>query len=245
MFMLAGCYEEPILLSNGLTKEADSIKEIYTKVVLDSIGHASYDTISITDRFYNNENKIIKRKQDFPFDKTKMETDYNYNDSSLISQEVVWMSYDSSEIIVDYHYENTILISTISKSETSEINYTQETFHTYYNNGKQKEIRTNYIFIFPETADTTIKQEIDYFNKDGIKIKSEMINGSDEQSRKYTIFKYVRQFLRQTKSYNYKDSLISKTNFNYEMDSFENWIVRESIENGKIIYKSNRIIEYR
>ena len=245
VLLLASCQEEPILLRNGLTKGANKISEIFMKVETDSVGTEFYDTISITEKLYDTEDKIVIRKQETLIDKELLEIDYKYNELGLLEQEIVRMSYDSSEIIVEYHYQDTILNSTTSKSETEEMNFSQEVEYFYHSNGKLKKLKTNYVLIFSETADTTMKQEIDNFNKAGVKTKSETINRSDSKERRYTTYKYDRQFLKQTKLFDYKDSLMSNTNFVYEVDNFGNWIERKSIENEKLVYRSKRIIEYR
>lgn len=244
--LLIGCCDKPKLHKNGLTKPAFKITEYSIRIVKDSSNNEIQDTLSITEKKYNNNNQIINRIQHTLFDKQKMEIDYIYNGSDKIEQEIVKMSTDSLPFTVNYIYKDTLLFK--SKGIVENANEKFEQLETYYyrkNNTKEKIISTQ-LFIDLESSDT-IRNSVSKSNFDQNELMKsiETINHTNPNQNNKMKFSYDCGTLVETMEYNYKDSLTSTTKYKYQLDKFENWIRKESFENDKLNYILAREIEYK
>ena len=101
--------------------KANKVTEISLKVNIDSINVQNIDTISITEKYYNSNNQITKRKENILFDNEAMEIDYFYDNSNRLEKEIVKFSFDTST--VNYFYQDTLLYKTTSKTINPEFEF--------------------------------------------------------------------------------------------------------------------------
>ena len=239
-----GCCKESRLLENGLTKNANRVTEISIKVKYDSLENRFLDTTSITEKFYNKENQILKRIENPLVDGEITEIEYVYDKSKLLQKEIVKMSLDTAT--VHYYYNDTLLSKTKSRIINSEFEFFQVTDHKYTEKNMVSEVSTSQIIIELESGDTTLNSlEVDRYNEKGQLKESQTTNFVNPgRSMKY-LYKYNCGRLVESKEYNLKDSLISITTLEYILDEFDNWIERKSIKNSRLSYINRRKIEYK
>lgn len=242
VLIIASCNNARKMHGYDNTLEAEKITETNIRVEVDSFGHEIFDTLSVSEKLYDTDNKLIKRKIEYSIE-DQWVIDYKYNELGLLDQEIIWMSDDSSKIIVDYNYQDSVLKSTTSNSEVDGIVASLEAEYLYHSNGERKEIRSNYVLII--AGDTTSKQEIESFSKSGLIMKHEIINYSDSIKREYTIFKHKDNLLTQSKDYDNNSLLVLTSNYTYKLDSLGNWIERITTENDTLTFRCYRRIQYR
>ena len=244
ILIFTGCCKEPKFLNNGLTENANKVIETSIKVEYDSLENRILDTISITEKFYNQENKISKRIENTLFDNEVMEIEYIYDKSKKLQKEIVKMSFDTAT--VDYIYNDTLLYKTTSNTVNSEFKFEQSTNHKYSHENKISEVVTSQIFVDLESGDTTLNSiEVDKYNRKEQLKESKTTNFTNPERNKMFSYEYKCGRLINSKGYNQKDSLISIINFEYVFDKFDNWIEKKSFENGKLSYIKRRQIEYK
>jgi len=244
ILIFTGCCKEPKFLKNGLTKNANKVTEISIKVEYDSLGNKRLDTISITKKFYDKNNQIVKRIQNTLFDNEIMGIEYIYDNSKKLQKEIVKMSFDTAT--VNYFYNDTLLFRTTSKTVNSEFEFEQITNHKYSQKNKISEVSTSQTFVDLESGDTTLNSlVVDKYNQKEQLIKSLTTNFKNPERNKIYSYKYKCGRLIESKGYNQKDSLISTTIFEYLFDEFDNWIEKKSFENSKLSYIKRRQIEYK
>jgi len=244
--LIIGCCNESKLLKNGLTKKATKITVYYIKIKKDSLNDIVLDTISIREKRYNNNDQIFNLFQKTLFDNETLEIDYSYNDLNKIKTEVVKMSTESSPYKVNYIYKDSLLHQ--SKSIFENRNFKFEYFETYYyrKNRTKKKISSTQTFVDFESKDTTKNSITDnYYDKNELIERTETTYLDDTNRNRKSEFKYDCGILTETKEYNSKDSLISKTEYKYDFDKFENWIRRESYINEEMSYIKTRKIDYK
>lgn len=245
IIILTGCCKEPNLLKNGLTKKANKITEFSIKIDFDSLNHKIFDTITITEKFYNENNQIINRVDNILFENMIMEIDYIYDKSNRLQKEIVKLPFDTST--VNYFYKDTLLYRTSSNTiVNSEFEFEQTTDHKYNRNNLISETSTSQLFIDIESGDTTRNTlEIDRYNIKGRIKESHLINFSDPEGSKRNLYEYKCGRLISTENYNEKDSLISITYFEYIFDEFENWIEMRTKEDNELKYVRKRQFTYK
>ncbi len=244
--LLIGCCNEPKLLNNGLTKKATKITVYYIKIERDSLNTELRDTLSIRENQYNNHNQISKLFQKTLFDGETLEINYIYNDFNKIKTEIVKISTDSLPFDVNYIYKDSLLYQTKSIVENSTERFEQiETCYYRKDRTKEKEISTQ-LFIDLETTDT-IRNSVSksYFDKNEFIDRTETIRYDNPNQNRKMEFTYDCGILVKTLEYNNKDSLILTTKYKYQLDQYENWIKKESIDNDKLNYIQTREIKYK
>ena len=102
--LFASCCDKPELLSNGLTK---SVSEINEYIVNLDDKSTVLDTMTHTQKKYNENDKLIKRDSRTFFDKGQMEIDYFYDSNNKIQKEIVTMS-DTTKFTVNYFYKDSL-----------------------------------------------------------------------------------------------------------------------------------------
>ena len=244
VLIFTGCCEEPKFLKNGLTKEASQVNQTVIKVDHDSIENRILDTISLTEKFYNEDNQIVKRIQNNLFDNEIIEIEYIYDNSKKLQKEIVNMSFDTTS--VNYIYKDTLLLKTTAKTINSEYEFEQITNYSYSQKNKIIEVSISQIFADIESGDTIVNSlTVEKYNeKERIKESQTTNFVNPEQSIKYT-YKYKCGRLIKSAAYNQQDSLVSTTKFEYIFDEFNNWIEKKSLENKELSYINTRQIEYK
>ena len=243
---LIGCCNEPKLLNNGLTKKATQITEYTIKVENDSLNNKIQDTLVITEKEYNENDQIISRHQRNLFAEETMDIEFIYNNEKKIKSEIVTLSNDSSSFVVDYFYKDTLLLETKSESNNDIFQFKQIGDYKYNSNNKIKESSLEQIYIDVKSNDTiTNTLEISKYNDKEFITGSKLTDFRKPERNRKKEYKYDCGILMEIKEFNNKDSLISKTEYNYEFDKFKNWIKRESIKNNKLNYVRTREIKYK
>lgn len=238
-----GCCKEPKLLKNGLTKSATLVTETIIKVEYDTLGHELLDTVSIIEKFYNDENLILKRVENTIDDNECLTTDYIYDKSKKLKKEIVKMSYDT--VAVNYFYRNSLLYKTTSMIVDSEYVFEQIENHKYSRENKIREVSTTQTVVDLQSSDTTLnKVVVNIYNSKELLKESKTTNSIQPERSKKFLYTYKCGRLVKSKEYNQKDSLISLTNFEYILDEFDNWIEKKSFKNNKLIFIRRRQIEY-
>jgi hypothetical protein len=243
---LIGCCNKSKLLNNGLTKKAIEITEYTINIETDSLNNKIQDTIAITKKKYNDFNKITSRKQLNLFASGGINIEFIYNENNKIKREIVKLSIDSSSFIVDYFYKDTLLLKTVSESENDIFKFKQIGKYEYNadNTLIQSSLLQQYVDI--ETNDTTTNTlEISKYDKKKFITESKLENFIKPERNRTNEYDYDCGILMKIREFNNKDSLISKTEYRYVFDKFENWIKRESFENNKLEYIITREIEYK
>ena len=243
---LIGCCNEPKLLKSGLTKKANKITVYYIKIESDSLNNKIQDTISIREKKYNNNDQIVNLFQETLFDNETLEIDYIYNDMNKIKTEIVKMSTDSLPFKVNYIYKDSLLYQSETIVENSNEKFEQVETYNYRKDGTKEKTILTQIFIDFESKDT-IRNSVSksYFDKNELIDRIETIHHNNPNRNRKSEFRYNCGILAKTLDFNYKDSLISTTEYKYKADKFKNWIRKESIENDKLNYIQTREIEYK
>lgn len=204
------------------------------------------DTISITEKIYNDDNRILKRIEKTLYADKVMKIDYSYDSSGKIKRELVKMSEEDPGFLVEYIYQDSLIHQTVAtiKNET-EIFKGVETFY-YDKGGKKIKSIAKQIFVDLVSTDTiTNSVTTSIYNEDEFVIETETIHinkpeRSTKRLNKYNCFKMVEQ-----KVFNQKDSLIATLEYKYEMDDFKNWIKKTIFKNGEVVNISQRTINYK
>ena len=204
------------------------------------------DTISIREKKYSNNDQIINLFQKTLFDNETLEIDYIYNDLNKIKTEIVKMSTDSLPFKVNYIYKDSLLYQSETIVENSKEKFEQVETYDYRKDGTKEKTILTQIFIDFESKDT-IRNSVSksYFDKNELINGIETIHHNNPNRNRKSEFRYDCGILTKTLEYNYKDSLISTTEYKYQVDKFKNWIRKESIENDKLNYIQTRKIEYK
>ncbi|MGS2727963.1 hypothetical protein ACU8DI_15260 [Psychroserpens sp. BH13MA-6] len=240
-----GCCDKPELLDNGLTKSVSNLTEYTIKVKQDSTGNRVLDTLVKTKKTYNNLDKIISRYQYNIFADENIDIDFSYDKESRLIKETVGLSIDSEPIIVSYTYENSKLKSSQSKSEYDDFYSKQVGNYEYSFFGNLKESTLSQISIDKETNDTiTNTFEISNF-KSELATKTKHIDYLKPERNRTLEYEYDCGTLTEMRTYNHTDSLISATKYEYELDEYQNWIIKNSFENGNLTFIQTRIINYK
>jgi len=241
---ITGCCDEPIFLKTGFTKETKSVIDITLRINNDSINNRIIDTVSITEKYYNEKNKIISRIQQTLFDNGRMEIDYLYSESNRLQKEIIKLHFDTST--VDYVYQDTMIYKASTHTIKSDFEFRQITNYKYSKANLLSEIAMSQLYVDKESGDTSLNSLIvDTYNKKERIEKSLTINYLDTTKNKMSLFNYKCGRLTGINEYNSKDSLTLKTKLKYIYDSDGNWIERKTINNGDLKYIVKRQIEYR
>ena len=245
IILLVSCQEERLILDNGLTKGAHKTSEVLLSIEIDSNGIQLEDTMLIKDKYFNNLDKIIKWKQLTYYDDVSTEIDFAYNEFNKVKKESIYMSEDSIKFDILYYFQDSMVKYSTSEFNREDYKFFQKSNYSYTNNRNLEKIVTNSTYILPETSDSILKKEIEFYSKGEQLIKKEFYNYSNPQEDEYHIYKYKNKNLASRKEFNYNDSLLSKVEYKYEFDEYSNWIERKSIENDSISYRIIRNIDYR
>ena len=244
ILILSGCCQEPKLLKNGLTKEVDKVTEFSVMVYPNSEKNINFDTIAITEKFYNKNNQIDKRIDNLIFDNKINEIDIIYDESKNIKKEIIKTSFDTT--IVNHFYKDGLLHKTSTSTIKPEYKFEQNTIHKYNQNRKLKEILTSQLYVDKRSNDTTLNiLEKDKYNKKEQLENSQFINQNNHKESTFKSYKYTCGRLKSIDNYNYRDSLISITTFDYVFDEHNNWIEMKSKENGVPRIMKLRQINYK
>jgi hypothetical protein len=243
---LIGCCNQPKLLNNGLTKRAAQITEYSIKVEKDSLNNIIKDTLVITEKKYNDNSQITKRVQQNLFENDSMEIKYEYNENNKIQREIVKLSNDSLKFIVDYFYKDTLLYKSYSETENNMFRFKQIEEYEYKSDKSLKQKSLSQEFIDSETDDTLKNTvEISKYNKKELVSESILKDFMNPEMELITKYVYDCGRIKERKEYNNEDSLISRTEYKYELDEFQNWIKRESFVNKELKHLYTRIIQYK
>jgi len=234
------------MLNNGLTKKASKITIYYIKIESDSLNKKVQDTISIREKKYNNNDQIFNLFQKTLFDDETLEIEYIYDNLNNIKTEIVKMSTDSLPFLVNYFYKDSLLYQSKSIVENRDEKFEQIETYYYRKDGTKEKTISSQIFIDLESSDT-IRNSVSksYFDKNELIERIETIRHKNPNRNRRTEFNYDCGRLSKTLEYNHKDSLISITEYKYQVDKFKNWIRKESIENDKLNFIQIRKIEYK
>ncbi|MDQ0337120.1 hypothetical protein J2Z57_003582 [Formosa algae] len=211
----------------------------------DSIGNRIMDTLVKTKKTYNSLDKIISRYQYNIFADENIDIEFTYDNENNLIKETVGLSKDTEPITVSYTYKNSKLKSSQSESEYNDFYTKQVGNYKYGFFGNSKESTLSQIFIDKETNDTiTNTFEISDF-KTELVTKTKHIDYLKPERNITLEYEYDCGTLTEMRKYNHKDSLISTTKYEYELDDNQNWITKNSFENGNLTYIKTRIINYK
>ena len=102
--ILIGCCGETELPENGLKGDVKMLTEYNARIIYDSINNPIRDTISVVKRYYNKQNQIVERNEEYTFSDETMDITYEYNRCNRLEKELVQMSFDSYAVDVDFIY---------------------------------------------------------------------------------------------------------------------------------------------
>lgn len=240
-----GCCDKVELLENGLTKSASDLTEYTLKVKKDSLGNKIFDTLVSTKKTYNKLDKIISRYQYNIFADENINIDFTYNKENNLIKETIGLSKDSKPIVVSYTNEDSKLKSSFSESEFDDFYSKQFGNYEYNLFGNLKESTLSQLFIDKETNDT-ITNTIEISNYQNELVTKTSFNDYIKPERNRVLkYNYDCGILTEMRTYNHNDSLISSTNYGYELDEYKNWISKNSFENSNLTYIQTRIINYK
>ena len=243
---LIGCCEEKKTLNNGLTKKAIKITEYSIRIKNDSLNNQVRDTLSITEKRYNQNDQIINRNQQYLFDGESIEIEYVYNENKKIKREIVRLSLDSSKFLVDYFYKDTLLLKTKSINKNDIFHFKQIGEYEYNADNTLKQSSLLQQSFDLESNDTIMNTlEISNYDKKQFVTESKLTDLKKPERNRTTKYDYDCGTLKKTMVFNSKDSLISKMEYKYEFDEFKNWIKKEKFENEKLSFIRTREIEYK
>ncbi|WP_299122825.1 hypothetical protein [uncultured Winogradskyella sp.] len=233
-FLLICCQEQQEKFANGLTKEAIQITEYIIKIKENSNAEIKQDTLSITSKFYNN-NQILKRVQTTPFNNQTMETNFVYDDFGKVQKEIVKMDFDNSSFEIDYFYKDSLLIKTQVVDEVQEnVRFKQIENYTYSNEGIKLETETTQEYIDFNTNDTLVNMiSLSKFNDAELVSEIETINYKNPLLNSKRKYEYENELVKRQKVYDSEDSLTSNVNYKYEFDKYDNWIKKTSFKENK------------
>jgi len=243
---LIGCFSEPKFLNNGLTKNATKITEYIIKIEHDSLNNEVQDTLSITEKKYNDNDQIVNRIQKTLIDNNELKIDYIYDNSNNLKTEIVKMSTDSLPFTVDYIYKDSVLHQTKAIVKTSNEIFEQvETYYYRKNKTKEKTI-TTLLFINLELSDT-LRNSVSKscFDKNEVIEKIETVHPNNTKRNIKTVYEYDCSTLIGLKHFDQNDSLLNNLKYEYKMDEFDNWIIKNIIRNDKLDTKLTREIKYK
>jgi hypothetical protein len=244
IILLVSCsLETSDKLINGFTKPVEKVSVTTYKIGIDSESIQTIDTISIVDKYYNNNNQIKQRIETYLFDNEKMEIDYIYNERNKIKKEIIKLSFDTSTL--NYLYKDTLLIEANVSTIASEFKFDQNSNYKYLND-KLNEVSTRRIFVSTESNDTLKNElELEIYNNNGF-VKEDKYTNYLYPKRSQTItYNYKNSELDRSLKFNSYDSLVSTSTYKYKVDRFNNWVEKSIFENGTISYLKKRKIEYK
>jgi len=233
--ILIGCCGETELPENGLKGDVKMLTEYNARIIYDSINNPIRDTISVVKRYYNKQNQIVERNEEYTFSDETMDITYEYNRCNRLEKELVQMSFDSNAVDVDYIYKGPLLTKTISESSRDSTTFKQIGLYSYNSDKKLTQNTLSQLFIDLKTGDT-IKNSLqtDNYNEKGILTESEMKYQEKPIQNGRTEYFYKANDLIKTLEYNQNDSLISSYRFEYKKDEIGNWIERKTFKNDKL-----------
>ena len=245
-FLLICCQEQPEKFKNGLTKEAIQITEYIIRIEENSNGETQQDTLSITSKFYDN-NQILKRVQTTPFDNQTMETNFVYDEFGKVQKEIVKIDFDNSSFEVNYFYEDSLLIKTQVVNEVQEnVRFTQVENYKYRNDGTKLETETTQEYIDFNTNDTLVNMiSLSKFNEIELVSEIETINHKNQLLNSKRKYEYENGLVKRQKVYDSNDSLTSDVNYKYDFDKYDNWIKKTSFKENKPDKFTIRKIKYK
>lgn len=244
--LFIGCCKKPKLLDNGLTKSATKITEYEIKVDYDILNNEIRDTLSIIENKYNDNDQIISRKERSLLIGDTMKIEYLYNENKKVIKEIGKLSMDSSGFIVDYIYKDSLLLKTVSGfvNEIYRFNQIVEYEYDAIHSLKQSSLWQHYVNM--ETRDTiTNTLEITKYASKELVTETRLTDYINPEKNKIIKYKYECGRLTETREFNTKDSLISKMEYKYVLDKFDNWTKLEFIENSILKSIKIREIEYK
>ena len=245
LIFIFSCCDQSELLKNGLTIKTNKIIDYTIIIEKDSLNHLTSDTLTITERFYNNNDQIIYRIQKNLFDGENIKIEYVYNKFNKIEREIVNLSSDSTSFTVNYFYKDSLQYKAQSDEENKIFRFHSIVEYGYDSRSNLKESTSKSYYIDFETNDTiTNFLETSKYNKKELITETVIIDYIKPERNRKTKFIYNCHLLTKIRKFNHNDSLISTTKYKYEMDKFENWIKRESYINGKMDFIKTREIMY-
>ena len=242
--LIIGCCDDSEILKNGLTRPTSKLTEYSITVREDSLKKSILDTLVIVTRKYNDQNFIISRNEQMSFSNEEIDIEYIYNDLKKIKREIVKLSIDSLRFNVNYFYLNSLLYEV--KSEFENKAYRIKYIGKYSYNDKST-LASSSISNLNIEANDTIKNtfEISLYDNQGLLIHTKLTDFKNPQKNVFSKYIYSCKILKEVQEFNEKDSLLLKTKYKYEYDKFQNWVKRESFQNGKLVYIQKRKIEYK
>lgn len=242
---MISCCKSTIKLDNGLTKSASSIIEYTIQVASDSNGIPQLDTLVCTTKTYNTFNNITSRQQYNIFSDDSININFIYNQEQDLIKEQVNLSETKDVFEVVYHYEKSKLKRSSANFEFSSLQSQLEGTYNYTLFGDLKTTTQSQLFINKEDGDTlTHNLEKSYYKNDLV-YKSEFQNFKAPEKNSITEYIYKCDTLTQQLTYNFKDSLLSRTEYKYEYDAYGNWISKQSFSKGQLTLIKTRKINYR
>jgi hypothetical protein len=221
------------------------LTEYTIQVKQDSTGNRILDTLVKTKKTYNSLDKLISRYQYNIFADENVNIDFTYDKENNLIKETVGLLKDGKPIIVSYINEDSKLKSSYSESEYDDFYSKQVGNYEYSFFGNLTESTLSHLFIDIETKDTiTNTFEISGF-KDELVTKTNFIDHLKPERNRTLKYEYACGSQTEMRTYNHKNSLISTTKYEYELDEYENWITKNSFENGNLTYIKTRIINYK
>jgi hypothetical protein len=242
---LISCCNQTDRLDNGLTKKANKLIEYSIYVELDSLNKEIYDTLAITQLYYNNNDKIVRRSRNTLIDGERIEVDFVYDEFDKIQQEIVSIPRDSTSFTVNYIYKDSLIDKCHSTTENNVFKFTSIADYTY-NQNVLKKISTESIYIDLETNDTiTHNVETSFYNEIDLLTESIINDFIKPERNSKTINEYGCNSLLESRKKYHNDSLIATTNFIHEQDKYGNWVKRMSFSDGKLKFVRTREIFYK
>lgn len=244
-FLCGGCQKEISCNRYGLTKQAKQITEYGTVIGHDSASVQLRDTLTVTQRFYNDRSLLAKMTEGTLSDKELVEIEIVYKEEDRVLKEIVYINADT--IVVNYNYRDTLLASTFSLYEDSDFKFEVRQSYHYDPEQKLASITKSEIVTLIEETDTLKHfEEVNIYNPDQQLTETRKTDFSDAKNNQVSFYFYDETGKgKGAETYNYKDSLTEKSVYEYKDDAFGNWIEKKTLIDGRPKYLIIREIIYR
>jgi len=161
-------------------------------------------------------------------------------------KEIVHYTSNNATFTVNYFYNDTLLIATRSEHKDDEMEFKYIGKYRYTSENKLKESSLAQLYIDMETNDTiTNTLEVKNYDEKQLVTTSKLSDYVTPTQSKHYIFTYDDEMIIEIKEYDAKNSLISTIKNTYQFDQFDNWIKKESSQNGRLDHILTREITYK
>ena len=243
--MLIGCCDRSNIKFVAFSGEVDSLKEYTISIDRDSLNNLLTDTLKITEKNYNDEGQISKQKQNFLVSGDSITIEYLYDKCNRLKKELVKTPETENPLEVIYFYKNSNIERTIANSTYDSIRLEQNSENKYDSKNRIIETTLSQLSTDLRSGDTlTNLIQTDKYNSDE-QILETITEHLNNRGKNYRLeYFYTDELLKSSRQFNNKDSLVAEFNYEYIMDSLNNWIERKTFKNGLLTFLKTREIDY-